>query len=64
MAIHVFGFTDLNGTRSIGLAWLVAGLLCLWVAGRVLGLAPAWIGAALLLVSTSPVVMDLSLIHI
>jgi hypothetical protein len=58
VAIHVFGFEDLTATRVAGLLWLVAGLFTLWVACRVLGLSPAWIGAGLLLISTSPVVMD------
>lgn len=58
VAIHIFGFSDLTGTRAIGLLWLVAGLYCLWVAGRMLGLSPGLLGAGLLLIATSPVVMD------
>ena len=58
VAIHVFGFRDLTGTRIIGLLWLIAGLFCMWAAGRLLGLSPVLLGAGLLLISTSPVVMD------
>ena len=58
VGIHVFGLADLTATRAVGLVWLLAGLLLLWVACRLLGLPPPWIAAVLLLVSTSPVVMD------
>jgi len=58
VAIHVLGFNDLVGTRVIGLLWLIAGIFCLWAAGRMLGLSAALLGAGLLLIATSPVVMD------
>jgi len=56
--IHLLGMHDLAATRMVGLLWLVAGLFVLWAACRVLGVPPGWIGAGLLLMSASPVVMD------
>jgi len=56
-AVHIFGLSPLSGTRAVGALWLVAGLLLLWIAGRVLRLAPKVIGAAILLVAVAPAVV-------
>ena len=56
VAVHVFGFSDLTGTRLGGVVWLVAGLACLWAAARVLGLSVGRTGAGVLLVATAPLV--------
>ena len=48
VAVHVFGFSDLTGTRLTGAVWLVAGLACLWAACRVLGLTVTRTGAGIL----------------
>lgn len=57
VAIHVFGLGDLSGTRATGAVWLVAGLLMLWAAGRLVGLDPKVIGVAILLIATAPLVV-------
>lgn len=57
LAVHVFGFADVTGTRAVGALWLVAGLFLWWVAGRVLGLAPSKLGAGALLLGTAPLVI-------
>jgi hypothetical protein len=57
VAMHVFGFSDVGGTRLTGILWLVLGLLLLWCAGRVLDLAPEVIGLGALLLATAPVVI-------
>ena len=54
---HVLGFGELEATRLVGVLWLAVGLLCLWAAGRVMGLAPGLIGAAVLLIGTAPAVI-------
>jgi len=57
VAMHVFGFSDVGGTRLTGILWLVLGLLLLWCAGRVLDLAPEVIGLGALLLAIAPVVI-------
>lgn len=57
VATDVLGFSDVGGTRLTGILWLVAGLLVLWAAGRVLDLPPPVIGVAVLLLATAPVVI-------
>ena len=57
VAIEIFGFDDLTGTRYTGILWLVAGLLVLWAAGRVMGLTTPTIGVGVLLLTTAPVVI-------
>lgn len=57
LAVHVAGLSDLSGTRAVGGLWLAAGLLLLWAAGRVMGLDPKVVGAGVLLVAVSPVVV-------
>ena len=57
VAIEIFGFDDLTGTRYTGILWLVAGLLVLWAAGRVMGLTAPTIGVGVLLLTTAPVVI-------
>jgi len=57
IATDIFGFSDVSGTRFTGILWLVAGLLLLWAAGRVLDLPPPTIGVGILLLTTAPVVI-------
>jgi hypothetical protein len=57
VAVHVFGFSDLTGTRLTGVIWLVTGLSVFWAAARVLGLSVSRIGAGVLLISTAPLVV-------
>ena len=47
----------LVATRLTGIAWLVAGLLLLWAAGRVMAVEPLPLGAGLLLLGASPIVV-------
>jgi hypothetical protein len=47
----------LVATRITGIVWLVAGLLLLWGAGRLMGVAPLPLAAGLLLLAVSPVVL-------
>lgn len=55
---NVFGVSDrLNATRAVGIAWLLAGLLLFWAAGRVMGIEPVRRGAVLLLVVAAPSVI-------
>jgi len=55
---HVFGVNDrLNATRAVGIAWLVAGLLLFWAAGRIMEIEPVRLGIVLLLVVASPSVI-------
>lgn len=57
VGIHVLGLGDLAGTRATGVLWLVAGLLMLWAAGRIMGLSPVAIGVGVLLLATAPLVV-------
>jgi hypothetical protein len=51
----VVGVDDrLDATRAVGIVWLVAGLLLLWSAGRVMGIDPLNLGVVLLLLVTAP----------
>jgi hypothetical protein len=54
---HVLGIDKLDATRAPNILWLVAGLLLLWAAGTVMAVAPLPLGAGLLLVAASPVVV-------
>jgi hypothetical protein len=54
---HTLVSDRLDATRAVGILWLVAGLLLLWAAGRVMGIAPANLGAVLLLLVTAPTVV-------
>jgi hypothetical protein len=47
----------LDATRAAGILWLIAGLLLLWAAGRAMAIDPLPLGAGLLLISVSPVVL-------
>jgi hypothetical protein len=47
----------LDATRAANVVWLVAGLLFLWAAGRLLAVDPAPLGAALLLLAGAPTVV-------
>jgi hypothetical protein len=47
----------LDATRATGIVWLIVGLLLLWAAGRVMGIDPLPLGAALLLGVVAPVVL-------
>jgi hypothetical protein len=57
VAIDVVGMGDVGGTRASGIVWLCVGLLVLWAAGRVVGLASGTIGAAVLLIGSTPLVI-------
>jgi hypothetical protein len=58
VAQHVFRIRDtLDATRATGIAWLVAGLLLLWAAGRVMNIDPRRLGATLLLLVAAPTVV-------
>jgi hypothetical protein len=55
---HVLGVGDrLTATRAVGIIWLIVGMLIAWAAGRVMGIAPVPLGAALLLLATAPSVI-------
>jgi hypothetical protein len=55
---HVLGVSDrLDATRAVGIVWLVAGLLLLWAAGRLMGIDPLKLGVVLLLLATAPSVI-------
>ncbi len=47
----------LDATRLPGIVWLVAGLLLLWAAGRLMAIDPLPLGSALLLLTVAPVVV-------
>ena len=52
---HIFGIEDkLRATRAANIIWLAGGLLLLWAAGTIMGIAPLTLGAALLLLVASP----------
>lgn len=58
---RVLGIHDeLEATRLIGIAWLAAGLLALWVAGRLFRVPPWTMAAILLIVALSPLPAYLS----
>lgn len=48
---------QLDATRATGIIWLVVGLLLCWAAGRVMGVEPVSLGAALLLLAAAPAVI-------
>jgi hypothetical protein len=55
VAEHVLGIESrLVATRVVGVVWLVAGLLLLWAAGRVMDVDPLALSAALLLLVAAP----------
>ena len=55
---HVVGVDGrFDATRAAGIVWLVAGLLLLWAAGRVMGIEPLSLGVVLLLLVTAPSVI-------
>jgi len=56
-AISLFGVSDPTATRMSGIVWLLVGLAILWVACRIVRLPPLRIGAGVLLVATSPLVI-------
>jgi hypothetical protein len=47
----------LTATRVTGIVWLMAGLLLLWAAGRVMSIDPLPLAAGLLLLAASPMVV-------
>lgn len=51
---------DLRATRTTSIVWLVTGLLLLWTAGRLMAIPPLILGAALLILASSPLVLYLS----
>jgi hypothetical protein len=58
VARELFRIRDnLDAARATGILWLVGGLLLTWAAGRVMGIEPLPLGAALLLLSTAPIVV-------
>ena len=57
VTVDVLHMSDLGGTRATGIVWLCAGLLMLWAAGRALGMEPAPIGAAMLVLGSAPLVV-------
>jgi hypothetical protein len=57
---HVVGVNDrLDATRAVGIVWLVGSMLMLWVAGRLMAIAPLNLGVVLLLLATAPNVIFL-----
>ena len=55
---HVVGVNGrFDSTRAAGIVWLVAGLLLLWAAGRVMDIDPLGLGVVLLLLVTAPSVI-------
>ena len=57
VAVDVLGMGDVGGTRATGIVWLCSGLFVMWAAGRVVGLRPRAIGAAVLLLGSAPLVV-------
>jgi hypothetical protein len=58
VAVHLLGVgSRLDATRMTNVVWLVAGLLLAWAAGRVLGVDPLALAAALLLLGSAPTVV-------
>ena len=54
----LLGIDDkVDATRATGALWLIAGLLLAWAAGRVMGIDPLPLGAALLLLASAPTVI-------
>lgn len=55
---HVVGVNGrFDATRAAGIVWLVAGLLLLWAAGRLMEIEPLRLGIVLLLLVTAPSVI-------
>jgi hypothetical protein len=58
VAQHVLGVGDeVDATRATNIAWLIAGLLLLWAAGRIMAIDPLALGAGLLLLAAAPTVV-------
>ena len=57
VGVHVFGFDGLTAARATGALWLSAGLLLLWMTGRLMGVAIRRLGPAMLLLLSAPVVI-------
>jgi hypothetical protein len=54
-AQHVARIDDkVRATRAANIAWLVAGLLLLWAAGRLMAIGPVMLGTGLLLLVCAP----------
>jgi hypothetical protein len=61
VAQNVFRIRErVDATRATNIVWLVAGLLLAWAAGRVMGIDPVPLGAALLLLAAAPTVVFFS----
>ena len=55
---HILRVHDrLDATRVVGIAWLVVGMVLLWAAGRIMGIAPLNLGVVLLLLASAPTVV-------
>jgi hypothetical protein len=48
---------QLDATRATGIIWLIVGLVLCWAAGRLMGIEPLPLGAALLLLAAAPAVI-------
>jgi hypothetical protein len=60
-AHNILGFdNDLRATRTTSIAWLVLGLVLLWIAGRIMAMSPLVLGSAILILTTSPAVLYFS----
>jgi hypothetical protein len=57
IGVHLFGMQPLTAIRSLGALWLSAGLILLWMAGRILGVSVGRLGVAALLLAGAPVVI-------
>jgi hypothetical protein len=57
VGVHVFGLDRLTAARATGALWLSAGLLLLWMTGRLMGVAIRRLVPAMLLLSSAPVVI-------
>ncbi len=54
---HVLGLNEVTATRSVGALWLVAGLVLLWLAGRLMGMEPRLLAVGVLLLASAPVTL-------
>jgi len=57
LGVHVMRMSGLTATRMAGALWVSLGLLLLWMAGRVMGLAVKNLVPVVLLLACSPVVI-------
>jgi len=57
VAMNLFRMGDVDGTRATGIVWLCAGLFVMWIAGRLVELRPAAIGAVVFLIGSAPLVV-------